>query len=256
MSIKPRPLKNKPLVEAIFELRWELQGTAPNQRDPHYTLLVGRIYDKLSKEYPHHEKLAAANIPEEIAAYLIQHRFRKGEDQWPLVQIGPGIITLNDTDGYIWQAFEKKVSSLIKAFCLSHPIKEHLQIMSLQLRYIDAIDFDLNNQDLFDFLSTMMKTKINLYDELFNKTGVSKQPISFQLHFTFPSSEPGGMVFIGFARGAKKNKDAIIWETRVQSDFESKSLEQRQILSWLKKAHRLSDDWFFEIIEGELLRRV
>ena len=32
-------LKNKPLVEAIFELRWELQEPAPGMKiDPHYNL--------------------------------------------------------------------------------------------------------------------------------------------------------------------------------------------------------------------------
>jgi len=43
-------LKNKPLIEAIFELRWEFQEPAPGiKTDPHYRIIVGRIYDKVSK---------------------------------------------------------------------------------------------------------------------------------------------------------------------------------------------------------------
>lgn len=48
-------LKNKPLVEAIFELRWELKEQESRMKiDPHYKILVGRIYDKVSNEYPFH----------------------------------------------------------------------------------------------------------------------------------------------------------------------------------------------------------
>ena len=62
-------LKNKPLAEAIFELRWELQEPAQGMKvDPHYKILIGVMYDKV-------------------------------EDEWPLIKIGPGIITLNDTGG-------------------------------------------------------------------------------------------------------------------------------------------------------------
>lgn len=82
-------LKNKPLVEAIFELRWNLQEPSPGMRvDPHYKLLIGRLYDKLNDEYPFHEQLPTATMPDEIAGYVVRHRFRKDKDKWPLIQIG------------------------------------------------------------------------------------------------------------------------------------------------------------------------
>ena len=92
-------LKNKPLIEAIFEIRWKLQeGPEKGMRiDPHYKLLIGRIYEKIKDKYTFHEQLPTASMPDEIAGYIIQHRFRKKENEWPLIQLGPGIITLNDT---------------------------------------------------------------------------------------------------------------------------------------------------------------
>ncbi|MCD6239350.1 MAG: TIGR04255 family protein [Thermotogae bacterium] len=93
-------LKNKPLVEAIFEFRWKLQEPSIGVKiDPHYKILIGRMYDRVKDEYPFHEQLPAATMPDEIAGYVVQHRFRKDKDKWPLIQIGPGIITLNDTEG-------------------------------------------------------------------------------------------------------------------------------------------------------------
>ncbi len=59
-------------------MRWELQERAPGMEiDPHYKILIGRIYDMVRSEYPFHEQLPTATIPDEIAGYVVQHRFRK-----------------------------------------------------------------------------------------------------------------------------------------------------------------------------------
>ena len=76
-------LKNKPLVEAILEVKWKLQSSVPNlQLDPHYKLLLGRLYDRVSEEYPEHEQLPTATMPDEIAGYMVQHRFRHAANEW------------------------------------------------------------------------------------------------------------------------------------------------------------------------------
>ena len=99
-------LKNKPLVEAIFELKWKLiQQDTGIYIDPHYKILIGSLYEKIKDKYPFYEQLETARMPDEIAAYLVQHRFRVKENDWPLIQIGPGIITLNDTDNYVYHVF-------------------------------------------------------------------------------------------------------------------------------------------------------
>jgi uncharacterized protein (TIGR04255 family) len=85
--IKRIELKNKPLVEAIFEIRWELEKSNLGLIDPNYKLIIGRIYDKLKAEYPYYEQLPTANIPDGIAEYITQHRFRTAENSWPLIQI-------------------------------------------------------------------------------------------------------------------------------------------------------------------------
>jgi len=81
--------------------------------DPHYKILVGSLYEQLKEEYPFHQQLPTAFIPDEMLGYLVQHRFRKGENQWPLVQIGPGIITVNDTEGYIWEDFKNRIERVV-----------------------------------------------------------------------------------------------------------------------------------------------
>ncbi|MBP8986104.1 MAG: TIGR04255 family protein [Syntrophobacterales bacterium] len=72
-----KELKNKPLVEAILEIRWKLQGLPSGpQVDPHYKLLLGRLFDRMLKDYPEHEQLPTANVPDELVGHVVQHRFR------------------------------------------------------------------------------------------------------------------------------------------------------------------------------------
>jgi len=250
-------LKNKPLVEAIFELRWNLQEPSSGIKvDPHYKLLIGRLYDKLNDEYPFHEQLPAAAMPDEIAGYIVQHRFRKDRDKWPLVQIGPGIITVNDTAGYVWEDFEKRIIQAVNVLFKVYPeSKNNLKVNRLLLRYIDAITFDFEKDDIFNFLKEQVKTKIDLYQELFKDTGVESLPLGLDLRFSFVSTEPKGAIHLRLARGKKKESDALIWETMVESVSVDINEVQDTIADWIKEAHNLTDDWFFKLIEGELLRR-
>ena len=247
-------LKNKPLIEAIFELRWALQEPAPGFRiDPHYKLLIGRLYDKLSENYPYYEQLPTAAMPDEIGSYIVQHRFRKAKDIWPLVQLGPGIITVNDTDGYIWEDFEIRIDKAVKMlFEVYDESGKPLSINRLLLRYIDGIRFDFGDDDIFDFLQNQLKTNISLYPKLFETEEIQRLPSALDLRFSFPSENPNGRIHLRFVQGKKNGIDALIWETMVESLMEDASEYQKNILEWINKAHDVTDDWFFKLIEGEL----
>jgi hypothetical protein len=223
-------LKNKPLVEAIFELQWELQEPSPGMKlDPHYKILIGRMYDMLRDKYPFHEQLPTATMPDEIAGYVVQHRFRKDKDKWPLIQV------------------DKLFEAYINA-------ENDLKISRLLLRYIDAVDFDYGKDNIFDFLKEKMKMNIEIYEKLFEETGTSKLPLNFDLRFAFPSVSPKGAMHLRFGRGKRKDIDALVWETTVQSVGNDAPKVKEGIVTWVKAAHDLTDDWFFKIIEGELLK--
>jgi len=250
-------LKNKPLVEAIFELRWKLQEPAPGMKiDPHYKILIGRIYDRVKDEYPFHEQLPTATMPDEIAGYVVQHRFRKDKDKWPLIQIGSGIITLNDTEGYVWEDFENRLYHMVDVLFDAYPdVKNNLKINGSLLRYIDSVHFNYTENNIFSFLKKNLKISVDIYEKLFEETGVGKLPLGFDLRFSFPVNKPKGAVSLRFVRGKRKNEDALIWETQVQSVGDYVPETKEQIKAWVIDAHALTDDWFFKMIDGELMRR-
>jgi len=125
--------ENKPLVEAIFKLKRDLRESVSGRWvDPYYKLLIGRIYERIKDEYPFHEQLPTATMPDELAAYMVQHRFRKNENGRHLIQVGPGIITFNDTEGYTWENFKESSIYVLNTLFETYPdAKANLNVCGL-----------------------------------------------------------------------------------------------------------------------------
>ena len=248
-----KDLKRKPLVEAILEIRWHL----PEQPggDPNYRLLLGRMFDRLLKEYPAHEPLPPSTIPDELAAYTAQHRFRIASDKWPLIQLRPGLFSVNSTDDYKWSDFKPRALSAVKKLFEAHPKPEEFNVTNLVLRYIDAIAFDYLNDNAFKFLNDMMKLNIGIPGNLFDKTGVAQNPEGLLFQSSFVCQKPKGRIQTRFSTGNWTGKPAIIWETVVTSAGKDIIAMPEGFETWLDAAHTLTDDWFFKMIEGELEKR-
>ena len=254
--MKEKILKNPPLIEVIFELRWELlKGISSGiNRDPNYKLIIGRMYEELKNEYPFYEQLLTAMIPDDISGYVVQHRFRKDKNKWPLIQIGPGIATLNDTEKYSWKDFKKRIIQLIDTLLKVYP-ENALKFNNIMLRYINAISFNFEKENIFNFLKDQMKVSMTFYSELFKSANVSKNSTNLDIRVSFPTVKPDGTITIRFARGKKQNLDALIWELVINSTSNYLPSDKDNILNWIEESHNLIEDWFFKLIEGELLRR-
>ncbi|MEZ5357349.1 MAG: TIGR04255 family protein [Candidatus Zixiibacteriota bacterium] len=251
-----KDLKNKPLVEAIYELRWKLDEVQKGVfLDPHYQLSIGQLYNSLKNEYQHHQLLPNAHMPLELAGHVVQHQFRVSENNWPLIQFGPGIITVNDTESYLWEDFYGRIKRAVEALYNAYASSQYgLKPFSILLRYIDAIEFDFEKENAFDFLKDYLKTTIKFDEDLFECTKVRNFPLFFDLRFAFESTLPEGLIQLRFARGKKNETNALIMETNVQYINEHE-LTREVIEKWTNEAHNLTHKWFFKMIEGELRKR-
>ena len=252
-----KDLKNKPLTEAIFELKWEIPPQSPQllQGDPNYRILFARFSEKVQDSYPVYELLPAAEVPDGLIDHDAQHRFRATENGWPLVQIGHGIVTVNDTDSYTWGDFRERARKAVDDLFESHPNKNGFGVKELTLRYLDAIEVDLENEDVFTFLQSKLKTRISLLDSLFLSGDVDSAPNHLVLETAFPSSKPSGTIFLKIGTGWRSGKPAVLLDTRVVSNGKNLPKMPTEFLDWLDSAHDLTDDWFFKLIEGELEER-
>lgn len=248
-------LTHAPLVEAIIEIRWKLDEPQPGLfTDPKYKILVGRLYDRLAKDYPTHEPLPTASMPDEMLAYTVQHRFRVESGKWPLIQVGPGIVTFNDNENYSWDNnFEERASQLMTTLFETYPdAKATLKISGIQLRYIDAIELNFSNENILAFITDKLKISLSFPDELFNKSPIKSLPSGINTLFSFPITNPVGTLLLRFANGTHNQAEALIWETIVKSNESELPEMPTQFKNWLNSAHDLTHNMFFKLIEGPL----
>lgn len=254
--MKGRTLRNAPIVEVIFEARWQLKEIQPGLlSDPNYSLLIGSLYQRLRQKYPFHQALPTASIPNEMVSGIVQHRFRKAKDQWPLVQLGPGIFTVNQTKGYNWVDFKKRVVEGVNALFEIHPNVQELNIQNLGLRYINAIEFNFERDDIFQFLKEQLKIDISLPSPLFEDIPVKRMPLELDYRFSFVCAKPEAVIKLRLARGKQQQNDAVIWEAMIDTGSNGLPELPSQLEGWLEDAHDVIEDWFFKLIKGDLEKR-
>jgi uncharacterized protein (TIGR04255 family) len=254
---KSRELKNKPLVEAILELKWREALESEMIRYPHCGVLVGRLSDRVEKEYPFQERLPTADLPELIAGQMqvATQRFRSAENDWPLIQIGPGVMTFNETGKYTWPDFSGRATKAIQKLYEAHPKRAELKATSLMLRYIDAVEFNYSQENVVDFLRDKMKVKIAVPEALFGDSNASASPQNLNWQCAYRLQKPKGAVVLKLVTGMREGREALIWETIVQTAGEDMPVLPDGFAEWLAAAHKVTDTWFFTLIEGELERR-
>lgn len=253
----PRTLQVKPLIEAIFELRWRLRnpGNGLPPHDPGFRIALGRFFDRVQQEYPVAVDLPTAQIPEEMTAYTVRHQFRAAKDKWPLTQLGPGILTVNETTGYTWSTFRPRLLCAIDAMFEAYPSNiAPFEPLGVQLRYLDAFPYAPREQSLLDFLARDLHTSITVDPLLFDDGAGANCPKNINLNMTFPLSKPRGTGTLGFATGLRDNEPVIVMETIIASDSDHVPQRKGEFETWLSEAHELAvDKWFFTLIRGRLL---
>jgi len=252
--MRHRQLKRKPLVEAILEIRWELLAGDPGAAvDPHYKLLLGRLFDRVQDSYPAYEELPTASFPDQLIGHQVQHRFRVAPGAWPLVQVGPGIFTLNSTGDYTsWGDFRARALAAKKSLFEAYPRLSDLKTSQVVLRYINAVDFDYTKNGVFEFLQSKMGVQVSLPSGLFSRHSVSPFPPHFSWESSFLSSVPEGNLLLRFATGQREKRPSLVWETTFDSKDHLVPGMEDGFEAWLDGAHQLIDDCFFELIKGDL----
>lgn len=247
-------LRNPPIIEALVEIKWELkEKTAIGYRDPHYQFLLGTFYNAIRDKYPFRESLPAHAVPDDVTGSVVKHRFRVAKDDWPLVQIGPGIMSVNETRKYkTFENFKPIVVGAVEALYNSYPRPEDLLITSLQLRYIDAYEFDYSENDICEFLSKLMHIESKVPDVLLLPHKIEKPPVSYGLRTSFRCNKPPGVASFVLDTGHKLMKRAIIWNQILQSSGADVPEMPSGFQPWIDAARDVIRAWFDGIIDGKL----
>ena len=135
---------NAPLNEVIAEIRWKLTplATVPGGGiDPYFLKFRDFFSTRMEKSgYGFKEPVVEPDVPLELIGGAPAIRFRPGAQQWPLLQVGPGLLTMNITPPYEgWKSFRPIVQmGLDRLMEFFGGEGQLFELAQLRLTYIDA----------------------------------------------------------------------------------------------------------------------
>lgn len=238
-------LKNAPLKEAVFELFWD----SPLDKtgfpvDQEFDLSQGIFAKEISSIFPLHKRIMPFNIPPSIKIYGNPvHQFWKSELGWPVVQFGPGVLTVNDTDkNYSWDDnFRQNIITAIEILFKSY--KEKLIFKRVSLRYIDSVEL----QSKLDSGVTFLKE--NFKSEIINKFDPPGETVGFNINQVFKVLNDSQVhLNIQTATNNINGKPALVWITLIEKLNKS---NKEEILQWIDEAHKICSDLFIQTLNEE-----
>jgi len=249
-------LRRKPLLEAVFEFKWKTRGSNEGiSLDPDYTFLIGLFKNAVREHFPHAVQLPTAQIPVEMAGHVAQYQFRVAEDEWPLIQLGPGVMTVNETSSYEWDDhFETYCKDAIRKLLEVHPNIGSVQPFQAQLRFINGIFLD-DDENILSVLENSLSTYIRLPERVMDVVGSETKPTGLGASLSFPITNPPSTLNVKFNRGKAHDRDALIWEISVLSDQKHMRSFFQEYSAWLDSAHATAESAFFGFLSDEMLRR-
>jgi uncharacterized protein (TIGR04255 family) len=259
-------LETRPLLEAWLELRWELEDLAPPhmQRDPLYPFALGRFLDAVRSRYPVREDLEASRAPQEVLPHVVRHRFWSGDKQWPVLQLGPGVATVNFIRPYTWDKF--KDEALFLRSCVLSSYRDQIpKIEAAVLTYRNGVPFQYTDDSVLDFLRENLNTVVQLPRHIPGAPSGKEAPTSANLAFTFDLISPNGTgrVQVGTATGRLPDShmenevdELVVWELEVASraSVAPQLVGDLEFTEWLASAHAAIHEWFFSLIDGRLFK--
>lgn len=233
-------LPNAPLVEVIFEIRWD--SKSPEELDK-YAYLVGDLWASVKDRFKHREQLIQAVLPVESYIGLPAHRFWAKKNTYPLLQVGPGVLTINTLgDEYDWALFSKEVQYGADNFLKNFQLVNNE--VKLLLQYIDFIPFDFEQRNVIDFVRSNLNTHIhqNFYPATNHPEG---------LGYYFGYNYEDGKVAIDVKTGKRADETSgLIIRTLVSND--AVPLDLNELMKWSDSAHTICSDLFKQMTKGEL----
>jgi uncharacterized protein (TIGR04255 family) len=236
-----KKLKNAPLKEAIFELFWNSPiNKAGLKVDREFELAIGKFSLNISKDFPVHKRTMPQEAPIKVYG-LPLYQFWKGEIQWPVIQLGPGILTVNDTDkNYHWEdTYRPNISTAIEALTKSYSNLPNFNKVSL--RYIDSVDVN-KDEDILGFISKNLLTSIE------NKFSIPGKESAININQIFNIDDFKVSLQIQTAINNVTGNQAIVWITSVVRDGK---IDVKELFLWIDKAHGIISDLFIKMLNPE-----
>ncbi len=237
-------LENAPLVEVMLEIFWEVKVDYDYNN---LQYLIGDLFTEIKNKYPVRNAVYDSTIPPmELLTHRPLHRYRKLKDGYPLIQIGPGLITVNTVNqNYDWDTFKIEIEFVIDA--LSRLDTFGIDKVKTRLTYFDFVKDNFEKDNRIEYLANKMNFELN--QNIITDKSKTKA-FNFNIAFQYENNT------INYILKDRKIDDELgVWlEYAVTSDSELK-FNKISILKWAEKAHDKCRDIFYKTFDGILLKQ-
>lgn len=232
-------LPNAPLQEVVFELLWEIEKDEHGfPHDVGYDFAQGIFAESIKKDFPAHKKTPFENAP--FRAYPVPvHQFWQKENEWPVIQLGPGLLVVNDIEAnYTWNKYKKLVNKIVDLLCKAY--ENNMNFMKVRLKYIDA--FEAGDVNLLQFINENFMLKLQ------NDFTTDTNPAFVNINQTFTLGSIGHLDVLLSTGWSPNNLPAVIWQSTIIYEG---SLTLSRLSDWLDKAHTEASNHFKKIVSKD-----
>ncbi len=230
-------LPNAPLQEVVFELLWEMDyDNSGKPIDPEFEFAQGLFAGKIKKDFPLHKRTIPEGAPFSIYPKPI-HQFWKGENQWPVVQLGPGILTVNDIEqNYTWKKYKRLVLDTVQL--LNTVYTKKLRFIFISLKYIDAVE--TKGENVLGFINKNFNVDIK------NRFQYDNEIVNLKINETFRIENVGNLDVLISSGFNQEQKPAVLWQSNI---FFKHKFFEFDIQKWIEEAHNVVSNHFKEIVK-------
>jgi uncharacterized protein (TIGR04255 family) len=255
-------LETSPLVEAWLTIQWKVEPAeegSPFVKGASFNLVVGKFYELIKEEFGIAEPLDASQLPEQALPHNPRYRFRPTGKNWPVLQLGTAVATVNYVDDYNWEKLKKEALYLREKLIEAYPNKS-LDVSLLSLRYRNAIHFEYSKQEMLEFLEGQLHIKLEAPRHIPGDFAARNSPAKAGLSLTYNLATPLARGILRINTGTHKVEDeeieSLIVDTEIVSTENMQVFQtKRDFSKWLEEAHTVAHEWFFAIVDGELLEK-
>jgi uncharacterized protein (TIGR04255 family) len=236
-------LNKAPLKEVVFELFWDLKPLPNNTNmilgDPQFELALGVFASKVAEKG--FVKAKALNNTNVKINYKAAYQFWVSEMKWPVIQIGPGIMTVNDVaTSYQWKSsFLPNIKMACEAVTQSYA--GGMTPLSIRLQYINSKTFT-KGEDPMEFVESQLMSNV--------QSPIKKgKRINLNIVQQFEQDDKSILnVIIKTNKTNANEEQELVWSIGVEKALGTGV----DIFQVLESAHSLASSTFVEMINPDL----
>ncbi len=234
-------LPNAPLLEVIFEVKWDVT----NKQDiVDFQYLHGDLYANIKEKFGYRESLIPPEIPFDVVKGIPAYRFRKEKNGYPLLQVGPGLLTYNVIDNiYFWNNFKADIDKITEAFFTVYPKSTTLNLTP-SITYIDFFSINFDTQNPVSFINNNLQ--LNIQQDFINKKTADLKDINMIFNYHINENVLSLNLKNGLIKG---NKPGLVLQTKLIGSKKIYSLDNLSV--WLDDAHKICSDIFKKITKKD-----